>query len=57
MGNAGNVLLLFAAIVTCLAVGVVLAYGACNVLFAVMRIRTLGSVAPAPVKAALRPTV
>jgi hypothetical protein len=46
--NLLNIPLLISAILTCLAVGVVAAYGLCNLLFLAMRPRAIGAVA-APV--------
>jgi hypothetical protein len=45
MHATGNVLLLCSAIVTCLALGVVMAYGACVTMFAILRQRTTVSLA------------
>jgi hypothetical protein len=48
-----NVVLLIAATFTCLALGVALAYAACNLMFACMRLRQrTGSVATATAKVA-----
>lgn len=49
MNTTGSVLLLCSAIFTCLALGVLMAYGICLTMFAILRQRTMLSLAkPAP---------
>jgi len=43
-----NVVFLMAAIFTCLALGVAMAYGACNLMFACLRMQTRAATAAVP---------